>query len=255
MQGAPRRRGHNQPMVRIEVCNDDYENPAFAMGGEVRVVEGRGDTQFADCLATALGRVRDSSYSVVVGDPSLYIPIAIDPEVTFAQVADFTRGEPLHVDAHERGGDGATTLLELVNAGLTLLGLWEAGVKIGDVAAAKRYALQRQAAREWIERGSPDEPAMNLVQLVKAERNWTLEIWSRFRSGNRPIGPSSAKSQLPPTLRRRRCVVARPGRLSAPGHAAERPTLGLRRRDATSTLDQGVYGIARTDPASVSVSA
>lgn len=162
-------------MIRVRVCNDDYQHPAFSVGGATCFVEGAEDSSFKSALEASMGKIRDGSFSVIIGDPDLYIPIAIDTEVTFAQVARFVDGESLHVDAHERGGDWVTTLWEVTNAGLTLMGLWEAGVKIRDAAMAKRFASERRAAREWIEDGCPEQPQLVLVQHVKAERDWTLE--------------------------------------------------------------------------------
>ena len=122
---------------------------------------------------------------MLIGDPETYSPIFVDEAVSIGQVRAFVEGHVLHVDRYQRGGEYVSAFIELVDAGLTLLGLLATAKQGAAVVDGHMHAEAKAEARTWIETQSPSLPAMRLQQLVKAERTWKMnDFMHRFDLDN-----------------------------------------------------------------------
>ncbi len=169
-------------MTTIEVRLDRSNQPGRGVPARTFSVIGEPDEPFHIALVRAVNEPLFPRWSSYNGDIEVRIPerldwamIPIDRQATLAQVATFAGGETLPMSIVGRGGGVIPTLLDYLNAGLTIAGVADL-LRRGHAALdARLWRHERAAARRWIVAGTDTAPRMDLIQYVRAEPYWDLD--------------------------------------------------------------------------------
>lgn len=95
----------------------------------------------------------------------------IEPETTLGDVCKFAEGETVSISVQPLGGSFIMSLLEWIGWGLTVREL--ASWSLSQIHA-HGYRQERAAAQSWLLSGSTQELPLEVLQAVKADREWSL---------------------------------------------------------------------------------
>ena len=112
----------------------------------------------------------------------------ITSHVTLRDAAAFADGEVLQVDLLGRGGGAIPLMWDLVNGGLTLIGVAQSAAWVTKRIDAGRLRSKRLAAREWVDAGVENEPSMLLTQFVFENPEWRRRAFDKTFALDRAEG-------------------------------------------------------------------
>ena len=112
----------------------------------------------------------------------------ITDEVLLGDAARVADGATLHVDVQGRGGGPIPLMLEIVNAGLTIAGLWQAGATVHAAVDKGRFKARRQVAQQWVDAGTDTPPSLALCQYVREHAVWERSSFDRAFALDRERG-------------------------------------------------------------------